>query len=179
MARAATFLDPFGAAEPELQFPLIAGLLLDTNGLPLAGASIELSGDSNRTTNTSATGEFLFDALPEDGTFALAPALNGRIFDPMSMAVSNLFGAEIAVFVERPLEPLSMPVISIRPDTRFDGQLAITWSGDALDYILESTPALPAAKWQRVPEQQLQDVGQVVVPVEQTGGQRFYRLRSV
>jgi hypothetical protein len=165
--------------EPPLEgIPLIGGLLIDTNGLALAEAGVELSGDDHRTTNTSATGEFLFDSLPMNGTFTLRPEVGERIFDPASLAVSNLVGAEFAVFVEQPLEPLPMPVLSMRLDARFDGQLTITWSGDALDYILESTPSLSDPGWQSAGEQQLQDIGQVIVPLESTLERRFFRLRA-
>jgi hypothetical protein len=165
--------------EPPLEgIPLIGGLLIDTNGLALAEVGVELSGDDHRTTNTSATGEFLFDFLPMNGTFTLRPEVGDRIFDPASLAVSNLVGAEFAVFVEQPLEPLPMPVLSMRLDARFDGRLTITWSGGALDYILESTPSLSDPGWQSAGEQQLQDIGQVIVPLESTLERRFFRLRA-
>jgi len=162
----------------EPQTPLIAGLLLDTNGLPLVGAAINLSGDVVASTNTTADGEFLFEALPADATFTMAPGGEGRIFDPASLTFSNLFGAEFAVFVEQPLEPLPVPVVSIQPDPRFAGQLTVQWRGTALDYILESASSLSTPEWQLAPEQQLQDMEQIVVPLDQTTSQRFFRLRS-
>ena len=151
---------------------------MDTNGLPLAGVTVALNGDSDRTTNTTALGEFVMDALPSNGTFVVTPALDGRLFEPSFAAISNLIENEFVLFLEQPLQPLLPPILAIEIDPTDAGQIVVTWPGNALDFVLESSPSLSEPDWQPAPEQQLQDVGQVVVLLNSPSGQRFLRLRN-
>ena len=151
---------------------------MDTNGLPLAGVTVALSSDSDRSTNTTALGEFVLDALPTNGNFIVTPTLDGRLFEPSFATVTNLIDNEFILFLEQPPGPVPQPVLAIESDPTQAGQIIVTWPGNVLDYDLESTPSLTAPDWQPAPEPQLQDTDGVVVLLEPPSGQRFLRLRS-
>jgi hypothetical protein len=68
----------------------ISGRVLDSGGNGIAGVTITLSGARSDTTQTDASGSFLFlDTVP-GGSFSLAPSKSGFAFNPSSFSISNL-----------------------------------------------------------------------------------------
>jgi hypothetical protein len=57
------------------------------SGAPLSGATINLSGDADRTTTTDNTGTYVFNDLA-DGSYVITPALAGYISSPTSTVVT-------------------------------------------------------------------------------------------
>lgn len=172
-------LAPAAAADPTPgELPAVAGLLLDTNGLPISAAQVLLTGDRTGATTTSPDGEFVFDGLAIGGNYSVTPGGSDRRFTPASIDIANFTGADFVVFTEQPVVPLPLPTLLFQPDARFDRHWALSWPGEAQEFLLESSPSLSEPDWQTAPEQQLQDTGRVLVPLGSLPDQRFFRLRS-
>lgn len=57
-------------------------------GLPVAGATVTLSGATFRTTTTDANGYYVFSGV-DDGNYALSPPLlAGHVFSPQSIPIA-------------------------------------------------------------------------------------------
>ncbi len=158
--------------------PFIAGLVLDTNAVPLGGVTVNVSGGASRSTITTALGEFIIGGLLSNGSFLVTPALGGRLFEPLATGVTNLTDNEFIVFFEQPLVPAPAPTLAIESDPALAGQIVVTWPGNVLDYELESIVSLTEPDWQPAAEPQLQSTDGVIVVIEAPPSQRFFRLRS-
>jgi hypothetical protein len=68
----------------------IAGIITDTQGVPLAGTTISLSGAQTRQTITDASGRYSFDNLETNGFYTVTLARANYTFSPASRSFSLL-----------------------------------------------------------------------------------------
>lgn len=68
----------------------ISGVIRTQRGVPLAGATIRLSGSASGSTETFVTGKYSFYNLPAGGNYTVTPLAPGYIFLPASRQVSGL-----------------------------------------------------------------------------------------
>ena len=77
----------------------VSGQILDTNGNPVEGAAVRMSGTQNRLTVTDATGFYHFDDVETGGFYTVIPARSNFTFSPSQRAFSQLGQNTDAVFV--------------------------------------------------------------------------------
>jgi Tol biopolymer transport system component len=97
-AASISYHDP--AWQPVAQVPntfVISGRLTH-NGLPVIGATVNLSGTTNAATTTDTLGNFQFSALPQNGSYAVAPSFRRHYFTPANRSVNNLTSNQSANF---------------------------------------------------------------------------------
>jgi hypothetical protein len=68
----------------------IGGTITDTNGAPLAGTTISLSGSQSRETITDASGNYHFDGVETNGFYTVTPARVNYTFSPSNRSFSLL-----------------------------------------------------------------------------------------
>src|SRR6266850_688604 len=68
----------------------ISGLIADSNGIPVAGVAIRMSGNQSRVTITDAAGKYSFDNVETNGFYTIAPARANYVFSPASRSFSLL-----------------------------------------------------------------------------------------
>ena len=76
-------------SSPPIPTSTISGLVLDGNGTPVSGASLNLTGNLSRSTQTDATGTYAFAGLPV-GNYKIVIAKSGFGFIPPSVDINNL-----------------------------------------------------------------------------------------
>ena len=77
---------------------LVSGRVTNSDGVPVAGAVVQLSGTQNRKTITDASGNYRFDSVETNGFYTVTPALANYHFSPTSRSFSQLVNKTDAVF---------------------------------------------------------------------------------
>ena len=75
---------------PSASDGVVSGRLTDPNGVPLAGAVVNLSGTQNRKFITNANGEYRFDNVETSGFYTVRPSLVNFEFSPEERSFSQL-----------------------------------------------------------------------------------------
>lgn len=92
-------LSPFVLAEQiDSNLPSITGLILDNNGVPMSGVSVNLTGAELRQTQTDPDGSFKFVNLTANGNYNISPKQVGYLFDEYNTNVIGLTGEETVFF---------------------------------------------------------------------------------
>ncbi len=125
------------------------------------------------------TYQWLFNraALPGQtgATLTLAgvqPAQEGRY----SVAVTNAFGGVVSSEAQL---TVIRPAFTFGRATDGSGGLALTFPPEATGFVLESSPTLGAgAVWTVVTNLATLPNGQIILPIDPTGGPRYFRLRT-
>lgn len=68
----------------------ITGMIKNTQGNPIAGVTMTLSGSQSATTQTDAGGNYAFNDLSAIGTYTVRPTKNGYAFIPFNRTFGNL-----------------------------------------------------------------------------------------
>lgn len=90
---------PFVVAEQiDPALPSIHGLVLDSNGDPMAGVFVGLTGDDTATTKTNSDGLFSFVNLAPGGDYNVQPQKVGNIFAEYSIDFPGLTDETVVVF---------------------------------------------------------------------------------
>jgi hypothetical protein len=96
-------LSPFVLAEQvDTSQPSISGLVLDTDGNPLAEVPILLSGTEERETTTDEDGQFVFANLSPGGNYNAQPKLPGYLFTENNQDFVSVNGENSVVFLGSP-----------------------------------------------------------------------------
>jgi len=85
------------AAGPTQTFA-ITGRLTDEQNMPVAGATITLSGSQSVATTTDAAGNYIFTNLPTSGEYSITPAKTNYVFDPANQSLITPSGDRTANF---------------------------------------------------------------------------------
>ncbi len=92
-------LSPFVIAEQiDTNLPSISGVVVDSNGDPMSGVSMSLTGTDSRTTETDSDGVFRFVNLTPNGNYNVSPKQVGYLFDEYNTNFVNITGEETVVF---------------------------------------------------------------------------------
>ena len=96
----------------------VTGTITDADGLPIAGAVINLSGTQNRKTITDANGHYQFENVETSGFYTVTPSQTNYTFGPVSRSFSPLGNQTEAAFTGTPLggdaNPLDTPEYFVR-----------------------------------------------------------------
>jgi hypothetical protein len=76
----------------------ISGRVVDSDGNPLAGLTVQLTGSDMTTTATGTSGNYSFTDLPVGGTYTVTPSNPDYNFAPASQSFQNLDGHKTADF---------------------------------------------------------------------------------
>jgi VCBS repeat-containing protein len=76
----------------------VSGTILDSNGNPVEGAAIRMSGTQNRLTVTDANGFYHFDDVDTNGFYTVAPTRPNFTFNPSQRSFSQLGQHTDAIF---------------------------------------------------------------------------------
>lgn len=94
-----TTLSPFALAEQvDMALPSITGYIQDSNGVPMAGVSIELTGAENRFAETDVDGFFTFVNLIDGESYTVQPKQPGSLFTEYSQDFVAITGENSVVF---------------------------------------------------------------------------------
>jgi VCBS repeat-containing protein len=77
----------------------VSGQILDSNGSPVEGAAVRMTGTQNRLTVTDASGFYHFDDVETNGFYTVLPSRSNFTFSPSQRAFSQLGQHTDAVFV--------------------------------------------------------------------------------
>jgi hypothetical protein len=86
-------LSPFtvgGGPTPTAAGASVSGRIVDTNGNPVEGAAVRLSGMQDRMTVTDSSGAYDFDDVETNGFYTVTPSRANFIFSPMQRSFSLL-----------------------------------------------------------------------------------------
>jgi CSLREA domain-containing protein len=96
----------------------VSGQILDSNGKPLEGAAVRMSGTQNRLAVTDANGNYRFDNVETNGFYTVVPARANYSFSPSQRSFSALGQRTDAVFgasaAGTALNPLDTTVYFVR-----------------------------------------------------------------
>ncbi len=70
----------------------IGGRVTDANGNGIGSVAVSLDGSVSTVTNTDASGNYLFNALPPGGNYTVTPAKTNYTFAPQYTTINNLSG---------------------------------------------------------------------------------------
>jgi VCBS repeat-containing protein len=76
----------------------VSGDILDSNGLPVEGAAVRMTGTQNRLTVTDANGHYHFDNVETNGFYDVTPSRANFMFSPTDRSFSQLGNHTDAVF---------------------------------------------------------------------------------
>jgi hypothetical protein len=76
----------------------VSGQILDSNGVPVEGAAVRMSGAQNRLTITDAEGNYRFDNVETNGFYVVTPSRANFSFTPAQRSFSLLSAHTDAVF---------------------------------------------------------------------------------
>jgi hypothetical protein len=76
----------------------ISGLVRDSSGNPVSGATITLAGPQSGPTQTDSSGAYSFTGLSAGFNYTLTPSKAGYTFSPTSLTISNLASDQTANF---------------------------------------------------------------------------------
>ena len=92
-------LGSFAVAEQiDPNLPRISGIAVDSNGDPMSGVSMNLSGAENRTTVTDSDGYFSFVNLTPNENYNVSPKQVGYLFEEYNQDFVNLTNEQTVVF---------------------------------------------------------------------------------
>jgi carboxypeptidase family protein/uncharacterized protein DUF4214 len=80
----------------------VTGHITNSDGTPVAGAVVTLSGTQNRKFITDAEGNYRFDDVETTGFYSVAPSLSGYHFSPENRSFSLLGNSTSAAFTATP-----------------------------------------------------------------------------
>jgi hypothetical protein len=96
----------------------VSGRITDSNGVAVAGATINLSGSQSRKTITDANGNYQFDDIETNGFYTVTPSRANYTFSPSNRSFSQLGEHTDAVFTGSAdgstLNPLDVPEYFVR-----------------------------------------------------------------
>ncbi len=93
-------LSPFAIAhEIDNAMPSISGVVVDTNGNPLSGVQMKLTGTEERTGETDSDGVFSFVNLTANGNYNVEPKHPGYLFSDYNRDFINLTGEQTVAFI--------------------------------------------------------------------------------
>jgi|GEM_PF-749227 len=127
----------------------ISGSVKDTNGKPLEGATLTLSGAQSATTQTDVNGAYAFSDLLAVGNYTITPSKTNYLFSPFRQTFSNLDGNQSANFTGllvysikgQVLDPAGKAVPGIRINiTSGIGSTAATTNSTG-NYLIAGLPA--------------------------------------
>jgi hypothetical protein len=75
-------------SSPTAESASIGGTIIDANGAPVSGATINLSGTDSRETITDANGNYNFDGVGANGFYTVTPARVNYTFSPANRSFS-------------------------------------------------------------------------------------------
>lgn len=93
-------LNEYLGSDPQTNFAL-AGRLVDENGQPVSGATVNLSGSQSTVTVTDALGNFRFSNLPTAGSYTVAVNKKHYVFTTASQTVARPAGDVEVLFSGR------------------------------------------------------------------------------
>jgi hypothetical protein len=76
----------------------VSGQILDSNGLPVEGAAVRMTGTQNRLTVTDASGHYHFDNVETNGFYNVTPSRANFNFNPIDRSFSQLGNHTDALF---------------------------------------------------------------------------------
>jgi CSLREA domain-containing protein len=85
-------------AAPTADPASVSGQILDSNGLPVEGAAVRMTGTQNRLTVTDANGHYHFDNVETNGFYNVTPSRANFMFSPTERSFSQLGNHTDAVF---------------------------------------------------------------------------------
>jgi len=91
-----------GGQTPTVADGSVSGQISDTNGNPVEGVAIRMSGTQNRLTITNANGDYHFDDVETNGIYELTPSRANYTFSPSQRAFSQLGQHTDAAFTALP-----------------------------------------------------------------------------
>jgi predicted extracellular nuclease len=96
----------------------VAGRITDANGIPIAGAVVNLSGTQNRKFITDVNGNYRFDNVETNGFYTVRPSRANYSFSPAERSFSQIGNSTEAVFTGTPAggfgNPLDTPEYFVR-----------------------------------------------------------------
>jgi hypothetical protein len=98
------------AVPPTATSGTITGRITDANGIPVAGALLNLSGTQNRKMITDANGNYRFDNVETSGFYTVRATRANYSFTPQERSFSQLGNQTEAAFTATPLSATSNPV---------------------------------------------------------------------
>jgi hypothetical protein len=113
---------------------ILEGRAMDTEGNPLPGVVINLSGDLTASTVTDANGEYLFEGLNRGGNYTVSAVQPGSTFFPASRTFTFYPGNLNVIFTRTVLPEAGQILIS---EFRFRGPLPTDGSSSARDEFIE------------------------------------------
>lgn len=78
------------ALTPTAADATVGGRIVDTNGNPVEGVSVRITGTQNRLTVTDADGNYRFDNVETEGFYTLVPSRANYVFGPAQRSFSQL-----------------------------------------------------------------------------------------
>ncbi len=97
---------------------VVSGRITDANGIPIAGAIVNLSGTQNRKFITDANGNYRFDRVETSGFYTVKPSRANYSFSPGERSFSQLGNNTEAAFTGTPVggfgNPLDTPEYFVR-----------------------------------------------------------------
>ena len=88
----------------------VSGQIMDSNGHPVEGAAVRLSGTQNRLTITDAEGNYHFDEVDTNGFYIVTPSRANFAFSPNQRSFSQLGAHTDAVFTGTPAGTVVNPL---------------------------------------------------------------------
>jgi hypothetical protein len=96
----------------------VSGQILDSNGNPVEGAAVRMTGTQNRLTVTDAAGNYHFDDVETNGFYTVVPSRSNFTFSPTQRSFSqqgqNTNAAFNATLANAGLNPLDTTVYFVR-----------------------------------------------------------------
>jgi predicted extracellular nuclease len=86
------------AVSPTAADGVVSGQVTDPNGMPIAGAVVNLSGTQNRKFITDANGNYRFDNVETNGFYTVRPTRANYSFSPAERSFSQVGNSTEAVF---------------------------------------------------------------------------------
>ncbi|HVG38554.1 MAG TPA: DUF4876 domain-containing protein, partial [Pyrinomonadaceae bacterium] len=91
---------------------IIEGQVVDMEGSPLSGVTINLTGTSSATTTTDANGNYLIEGLAANGNYTVAATDGGSTFFPLSRTFNPYVGNQTVNFTRTILPEAGQLLIS-------------------------------------------------------------------
>ncbi|HYP02427.1 MAG TPA: carboxypeptidase regulatory-like domain-containing protein [Pyrinomonadaceae bacterium] len=107
---------------------ILEGQVIDMDGNPLPGITINLTGSTTASTTTDANGQYLFEGLVAGGNYTVAAAQADSMFFPASRAFTGYQGNQTVTFTRTILPVAGQMLIS---EFRFRGPFPVGGDVDA------------------------------------------------
>jgi hypothetical protein len=89
---------------------VVSGRVTDPNGIPIAGAVVNLSGTQNRKLITDANGNYRFDGVETSGFYTVRPSRVNYSFSPAERSFSQIGNSTEAAFTGAPAGGFGNPL---------------------------------------------------------------------